>query len=500
MDKGDITETGDIIRGGASPEVTRAAGVKPKLAAGCLYLFALPFCGFGLFALMWSIRYLLAGNLPQTAYGAMFAIIFGGVGFGLIYAVRRGARAMKARDRLREANPDRPRLWREDWAAGRIPASIGNSVLALIGGAVLCFAASAPGVYAIPQEMARQNNLILLILVFPLVGLWLLRLAVRAAARRRVVRGSAFEMDSVPGQVGGTLAGKITLPLELRPTGTFTLSLRCVNRVTSNNGDTSSTWEHVLWNDEQTASSDGAAVRVAFYIAPDTPASDYSDNNNEIIWRLNAAAPTSAGKFEAQFDVPVFKVTQTADQLRLAESVRASEQQLVKNYVPPDSSRITMLQTPDGATEVYFPPLRAPGAALSTAAFTTIWSVCFWLMRLLHVPIIFVIIWGFFEALLLLGLLSQFAAVRVRVGDGAITIVKSLASLVYSRRRIASGDVTEIKAVAGMTANNAAYNRLRLSYGGNRRYHFADGIGDKREADWLADQISQRLGLNGNEK
>src|SRR6266478_5606721 len=53
----------------------------------------------------------------------------------------------QARDRLRAANSDHPWLWREDWVAGRIPASIGNSARMLCGCAGLCFAASAPVVY-----------------------------------------------------------------------------------------------------------------------------------------------------------------------------------------------------------------------------------------------------------------------------------------------------------------------------------------------------------------
>ena len=478
-----------------SHDVIRTAGARPQLVTGCLYLFALPFGGFGLFALMWSIRYLLAGNLSMTAFTAMFALVFGGVGFGLIYAFRRGAQLQQARDRLRAANSDHPWLWREDWVAGRIPASIGNSARMLCGCAGLCFAASAPVVYAIPQEMAKNNNLILLVLLFPVAGLVLLRQAVRAAARWRVVRGSAFEMDSVPGKVGGTLAGKITLPADLRPTGNFMLGLRCVNRVTSSSGDSTSTWEHVLWNDEQTVSSDGANVPVAFYIAPDTPASDYSNSNNEIIWRLSASAPTAAGKFDAQFEVPVFKVSQTAEQQRHAEAVRAAEHQQVESYVHPEASRITMRQTAGGATEVYSPPLRSPGATLATVAFTAIWSALFWLMRTLHVPLIFVIGWGFFDVMLVLVLLSLLATVRVRIGDGAVTIQKALLGLVYSRRRIAASDVSGVAAVAGMTVDNTVYSKLRLSYGGHRKYDFADGIRDKREADWLADQISQRLGL-----
>jgi hypothetical protein len=319
--------------------------------------------------------------------------------------------------------------------------------------------------------------------------------AARAAARWRVVRGSAVAMDFVPGQIGGTLAGKVILPAQLRPTGEFTLGLRCVNRVTSNSGNSTSTWEHVLWNDEHAASSDGATVPVAFYIAPETPASDYANSRNEILWRLGVSGPTSAGKFDAQFEVPVFKVAETAEEQRLAEDVRASEHRQVESYVHPEASRITMSQTPGGATEVYFPPLRSPGAALATATFAGLWTSLFWLIHMMHVPWFFVAGWGLFDAILMLILLSMLAAVRVRVGDGAVTIEKSIAGLVYSRRRIAAGEVTEVKSVAGMTVDDTVYSQLRISYGGNRRFDFADGIRDKREADWLADQIGQRLGL-----
>jgi hypothetical protein len=195
------------------------------------------------------------------------------------------------------------------------------------------------------------------------------------------------------------------------------------------------------------------------------------------------------------FEVPVFKVSQTAEQQRRAEAVRAAEHQQVESYVHPEASRITMRQTPGGSTEVYFPPLRSPGATLATVAFTAIWSAIFWLIHALHVPLIFIIGWGFFDVILVLILLSLLATVRVRIGDGAVTIQKALLGLVYSRRRIAASDVSGVAAVAGMTVDNTVYSQLRLSYGGHRKYDFADGIRDKREADWLADQISQRLGL-----
>src|ERR1700737_2364424 len=98
----------------SSSDMMRTASAKPQVAAGCLYLFALPFCAFGLFAAVWSIERLRAGDLAMGAYTAMFAIVLGGAGFGLVYAFRWGTRSAQARDRLRAANPDHPGLGRSE--------------------------------------------------------------------------------------------------------------------------------------------------------------------------------------------------------------------------------------------------------------------------------------------------------------------------------------------------------------------------------------------------
>ncbi len=478
----------------ASP-ADKSVGVSPQLLVGCLYLFAAPFCAFGLYALAMALRSLLAADIAGAAYAGVFGVSFSGAGFGLVYALRRGMRAVRVQERMRAENPDRPWLWREDWAAGRIPASGGALALILAGSAVLCLGVSIPAIYAVPRELARHNAAILMILLFPFAGLVMLVQAVRAAARWRVVRGAAFELDTLPGQIGGSLAGRIVLPAGVVPSGEFTVALRCVNRVTTNSGDSSSTWEHVLWTDERAALSDGAAIPVAFYIASDPPASDYRNARNQIIWRMTAAGPTSAGKFDAQFEVPVFKVAETAEQERRAEEVRAEEHRQLESYVHPAASRIAMRLTPGGATEVYFPPLRSPGAALGIAVFIAIWSAILWFVYASHAPRIFLYGWAFFDAILMLMLLSMLAAVRVRVGMGEITIDKSVAGMVYSRRRIRAGDVKSVSAIPGMTVNNEVYSQLHIAYGADRTFDFADGIRDKREADWLADQIAQRLEL-----
>ncbi len=212
-------------------------------------------------------------TLAMTAYTATFAVVFGGVGFGLIYAFRRGAQLAQARPVARgQPGPAvalarglgrraHPRLDRQQRA--RALRMRGALVSPPVHRWFTRYRRSWPSIttsYCLSCFFRSRVS----------------RCSGRQRARRRDGASYAGRPSmTVPGQVGGTLAGKITLPAELRPTGSFTLGLRCVNRVTSNNsGSTSaSTWEHVLWNDEQTASSDGAKVPVAFYIAPTHAAS-----------------------------------------------------------------------------------------------------------------------------------------------------------------------------------------------------------------------------------
>jgi hypothetical protein len=144
--------------GSVSPGAAGTAGAKTWVASGCLYLIALPFCAFGLFAAVRSAEGAVVGDLSGAAYAGGFATVFGGVGFCLVYAVRRGAQLVQARDRMRAASPDRPWLRREDWYAGRIPASGGAGAIVLFGCAVFCFAVSAPGVYVIPRELAKHTT------------------------------------------------------------------------------------------------------------------------------------------------------------------------------------------------------------------------------------------------------------------------------------------------------------------------------------------------------
>jgi len=75
----------------------------------------------------------------------------------------------------------------------------------------------------------------------------------------------------------------------------------------------------VLWEREELIPREkwmsglgGTRIPVLFYIPPECAATDDSDSNNEIVWRLAAGAETAGVDFAVQFVVPVFATGATA--------------------------------------------------------------------------------------------------------------------------------------------------------------------------------------------
>jgi hypothetical protein len=89
-----------------------------------LCLFALPFAGFGTFALYKSGQFFLTpGKVRDGLLPGLFGVVFSMIGYGLIFGAIAGYRAEQRKQAWRAAHPDEPWLWREDWAKGKSYAS-----------------------------------------------------------------------------------------------------------------------------------------------------------------------------------------------------------------------------------------------------------------------------------------------------------------------------------------------------------------------------------------
>ncbi len=241
------------------------------------------------------------------------ALLFGGVGFGLIVAQLAINAAEKKREALAAKAPGEPWKWRADWAAGLIRADrmMAVGAVALAGFVNVLWMTIAGAAYSdIVQDLRHGRLRWLLFLVFPAMGVLLGVVAVRETLRRILFGGAVFELLTVPCVLGGKLVGIVRLPRKVRAADGFHLELKCLGTVSSGGGTRE---QKELWACEETvafdAESDPActAIPVQFDVPEDQPETA-SGGESPVDWRLEVSARNPGPDLTVRFGVPVFRV------------------------------------------------------------------------------------------------------------------------------------------------------------------------------------------------
>lgn len=387
---------------------------------------------------------------------------------------------------------------REDWARGECRAHAGRAVFGMLAVTIFWNAISWTITLLGFDQIRHAGTLpALFISVFPLAGIGMAIASARLILRWRAFGESRFEMESVPAPVGGPLAGTIHAAHPLPPMRPVKLELACIRRRVSNTGSDRSTIDQVLWSDSVNATTDASgAIPVAFAIPENSRATDAANPSDRILWRLTAAARIAPVAYRAEFEIPVFAIKETAAQITEAAQLRAQHDARVSAYQRSAGSCIRIGLANDGSTEIYFPAFRNPGVALAVAGFFVVWMAVTAVLFHVHAPLIFKILWAFFDVILGVWMAALFfGSTRVHVRSDAMTVEKRFLGIVVARWKIASPEVTSVRAAVGMTSNNKALYQIRVKYGRDRNVDFGDGIGDVMEAEWLAQKIASLLGL-----
>ncbi len=477
-------------------------------AAAFLILFGLPFAGFGVAALIKGVRSVFAGDVMNGVVLSIFGLIFGGIGFGLWAGLLFASKARKRTDAIKAAHPLEPWLWKDQWAGGCIRSSskatmVTACIVALFWNSISFTVAAM----AIPAELKKGNHKVLLVLLFPVVGVGLMVWAAREIIRWKKFGESIFKMLSVPGVLGGQLNGAIQTPVKIRPGNGFHLKLRCINRITTGSGKDSSTTEHLLWEDEKTMLKELLAddplrsgIPVFFQIPADCRESDDTDSRNRVLWRLEARASVPGVDYFSQFEVPVFRWAGNDAPAAVVGPVpdpTLAYQAPPEPYRLPAHSRIQIRETPQGGKEFVFPALLNPGVALGVALFLTIFSAATWFMATTgKAPILFPIVFGFADLVIFLALVNfVFKSCRIVVDADGLTVATHW---LFIRRikHFSSADIANITTKIGMTSGQNVYYDIHVLARAGRDITAASSIKDKKEADWIAAQMKSLLKLD----
>jgi hypothetical protein len=399
---------------------------------------------------------------------------------------------------LRTAHPDQPWLWRADWAAGEIHSSPKAKAIFFVLLAIFwnfcTFSALASLRTNVDPDRAKITAWLML---FPLIGVGILFIAMRALLQWRVYGESIFQLKLVPGTIGGALEGVIRCSHQLPPMRPVKLHLTCINRVRGGDGKLT---DLPIWSDQLEVTTDGAGViPVAVYIPPGCRPTAIEPLDNRVTWKLIVSSPANSVSYRAVFEVPIFETSKTSARASDADELRAQRDARINAFQAPEKSRIRVALADDGSTEIFFPAFRNPAVALALLGFLVLWIGLTIVIFKDNAPSIFKIAWPFSDVLIGIWVLSLlFGSTSAHARNGEITIVSRLLGIPIRDRHLALSEINDIRTGSGMYAGNTVYRRIQIHCAGKDTVSFGDGIPDSIEADWIASTIAKAVGLPDN--
>jgi hypothetical protein len=401
------------------------------------------------------------------------------------------------------AHPDEPWLWKKSWAEGRIRGSAQGLVGPLLFGVVwplICI----PMWYIVYRgELGGKGSPILWIAgAFSAMSVVLVAWAIVSLLRWRKYGRSVFEMASVPGVIGGQLAGVVRAPVKIDAIDAFRVKLSCIHCVQRSGSDHIS--RNLLWQAEHLVARDllerdthRSGIPVLFQIPYDCRPTDNEDPKSAVYWNLEATANTPGLDFHAEFEVPVFKTPQS-DPHFVVDSDLASKY-IAAEDPQRDLRDAGVVKTPSPTGDGYqfvFPMARQPGTAVA----------CTLAGALLFLPCLITYLefgWGilFFAVLFpIFGLLLLWSALDLWfyrcVVDASRLGLRVAGGLFGGRVEhwIDRADIVKIDVTSNMKSEKMAYYDVIVVRRGGKKITAAKRLPGRRLTDSVIRQIEQAMG------
>ena len=405
------------------------------------------------------------------------------------------------------------RLDREDWRRGHARSTVGGELLAGWFGVAVWTAFSVPLVWKLTTDVAfRASPWAWLVYGFVGVGVLILASAIRRTLERIRFGAMVLDLDPSPGTLGGHAGGSLRVPLRIRESGRFRVSLSCVHSAIRGRGKNRSRSESVLWSQERVPTVERASraslLRFTFPVPDHLPASSPTSDDHHY-WAIRVTGRVPGLDLDQSFQIPVVQASEPA--FARLPALGPTEHEVGD---PLDDGPIRVTQEA-GHTVVEYPPLRSavagvaltfggavffgvPAAMAAAMGKELMGSGAFSIFMLIMAAPILTIFSVVGLALLMLGFFLLLNGLTVRMSTAELEARRRW--LLFARtRRLAVADVDRIEMrITGQTGSGA---KARVSYTitafptQGPRLVLGDGIEGSAASERLARVVTEATGL-----
>ena len=466
-----------------------------------IYGFVLVFCAIGLGIAYGAFLSFQHGETTNAILMTVASLVFGGFGVGVLVLATAGFRSQAREAAMQAAHPNEPWVWRDDWVAGRIRGTGKSAAWFFWGFAILWNLISMPLVFFLPEEIFEKENYAALMgFLFPLVGIALLVVAVRKTIQYRKYGECLFVMEHVPGVLGGEVRGNIVLPRGLQGAENLTMRLSCIHMIRRRSGKDTTTTEDVLWQTEQLSVRLGPSWQAGAQHAPvkisvpfDAKPTERINENNSIIWRLEASAEVPGVDFSTTFEIPVFK-TQASSAEVTEEHLRSQEVTASASAISSSTdSGITVASSPRGGMEFIIKGRSGVSETLPGLGIALFLGAIVALLVYAGAPFLFPLVFGIF-ALIIAAMMvfMTFGESRIVVEEGHVSVRNSLFGLMTGRRMPCSS-VKRIGVKGDARGSARGYYSVTFTQEDEKTVSPIQFLREKRHADWLAEEVRKAM-------
>lgn len=234
------------------------------------------------------------------------------IGFGLIFFAFISFREALKKRAFAQKYPNSPWMHCPAWNINRIPAGSLNGIIFLWVAVVLAaFSTLTPAIPAF-EGVANGKWAMVFLFLLPALGIAIIYFAIIRTLRWKRFGQSVLEMKTVPGRIGGEVAGAVLITQEIPNASVATCSIICTEFSVEYSGGKRHHKTRTLFESEtqvrpspHMARGFRQALHFNFEIPPELPES--SDSSPKINWEIKMVSILDGADMNLSFEIPVFR-------------------------------------------------------------------------------------------------------------------------------------------------------------------------------------------------